>query len=95
MDHFFRNYLNGFDKYKDLWKSMISVLANGKDPIERSLSVDKKMLMKDLEAYFLCAECLGYDLLKPPAKKCITCRSDTKFYCKSALCKYEHAFHEN
>ena len=52
LDQFFQKFLNSLDKYKNLWKEMqiIFVIPNGQGQIERGFSINKEMVIENLQA---------------------------------------------
>ena len=52
LDQFFQKFLNSLDKYKNLWKEMqiVFVIPNGQGQIERGFSINKEMVIENLQA---------------------------------------------
>jgi hypothetical protein len=51
LDNFYREYLKGCDKYKDLWKVMVIVftISHGQSQIERGFSINKQVTIEILK----------------------------------------------
>ena len=98
LDHFYREYLKGCDKYKDLWKVMVIVftISHGQSQIERGYSINKEVTIENLENKLLCAQRLVYDALKCCKKDAhdieITAKMVTS--CKTAHSRYVIALEE-
>ena len=92
LDHFYREYLKGCDKYKDLWKVMVIVftISHGQSQIEWGLCISKEVTIENLGNKSLCAQRLVYDTLKccqkDPHDIEITAKMVTS--CKTARSRY-------
>ena len=63
LDHFYREYIKGCDKYKDLLKVMVIVftIPHGQNQIERVFSINNEVTIENLENKSLCDQRLLYD----------------------------------
>ena len=98
LDHFYRVYLKGCDKYKDLWKIMVIVftISHGQSQIERGFSINREVTIENLENKSLCAQRLVYDALKCCKKDIHDIEITTKMVtsCKTARSRYVIALEE-
>lgn len=91
LDHFFQKFMD--DQYKDLWKAikMVFVIPNCQAQIERGFSVNKEMVIENLQAQSLSALRLVYDSIKATKKEVHEIEIGKKMLlsCKSAYSRYE------
>ena len=99
-DRFFGKFLDSLDKYKNLWKVMqiVFVVPDGQAQIERGFSINKEMVIENLEAESLRSQRLVYDSIKATPKKEIheiEIRNKMLLSWKSASSRYKVALEEN
>ena len=96
LDQFFGKFLNSLDEYKNLWKVMqiVFVVPNGQAQIERASSVNKEMVIENLEAESLRSQRLVYDSVKATEIHEIEI-GKMLLSCKSASSRYKLALEEN
>ena len=97
LDQFFGKFLNSLVKYKNLWKVMqiVFVVPNGQAQIESEFSINKEMMIENLEAESLRSQRLDYDSIKANPKKKIheiEIRKKMLLSCKSESSRYKACF---
>ena len=98
LDHFYGKYLKGCKKYQDLWKVMIMVfcISHGQSQIERGFSINKEVMVENLQNKSLCAQRLVCDVLNSSKKDIHEIEITNKMVtsCKSARSRYVTALEE-
>ena len=105
LDQFFGKFLNSLDKYKYLWKVMqivffltLSIWVWLLGTTKASFSINKEMVIENLEAESLCSRHLVYDYIKATPRKEIheiEIGNKMLLLCKSASSRYKLALEEN